>query len=152
MNLTLILMGILIIAYISRRMRKKSPYNDFDLAGMNEKFQMAEDTRNALNAMEQLLTELQTVNPERQLVIHLEWLADEEQTNSYELFCDGYDTATEHMRLIAEYEINALRHELSYECAALSYATRGRGFGKNRITRELQGKIQSFVMDVKGEW
>lgn len=126
MNLSLLLIGLLCIGYVSRRIRKRSPYNDFDLAGMNEKFFMAEQTRRNLNAMENLMTELQTSSPERQIVLHIEWLADDEIAQQYDLFCDGYNTATDRMREIVEREINDLRNEFAYEVTELQKATRSR--------------------------
>lgn len=126
MNMSLLLLGLLCVAYISRRIRKRSPYNDFDLAGMNEKFQIAAETRRALNAAEQLMTELQTSSPERQIVVHMEWIGDNENVQAYDLYCDGYNMATDRMREIFEREINDLRNEFSYECSELQKATRGR--------------------------
>lgn len=153
MNAALFIFAVFAVAYISNRISNRSPYTDFDLAGMNEKFSIAENTRRNLNATEQLASDLQLCTPERQIVLHLEWLSDEEQTQYYDLFCDGYNIATDRMREIIEREIKDLRKELSYECSALEKATRSRK--KRRIYGaqiRRMGEWMNAGKDVRDMW
>jgi hypothetical protein len=152
-HIALIIVGLLCVAYLSRRIRKRSPYIDFDLASANEKFEMASQTRRNLNAMENLMTELQVSSPERQIVIHMEWIADEEIMQQYDLYCDGYNLATDKMREISEREINELRNQFAYQCNQLQRATRHRK--NDRLNDEQKRKIGEWLSgekDVRDVW
>lgn len=103
--------------------------SDFDLMTVAEKFEVAKRTSDDLHGMEQLLTDMDTCSDDRQAVIQLSWLGDDNTVHTYDLYCDGTNTATECMRAIAERETNDLRAALAYQCDALASATRHR---KNR--------------------
>ena len=127
--IVLLIVGIIIIVLVSRRIRynhRVSPYNDFNLLTANEMFEQAENTRQGINRMENLITDLSAAKPNRQIVIHMQWLSEEEEAQDYCLYCDGQDLATEKMIEIAEREITELRAQFSYQCAALEKATRNR--------------------------
>lgn len=106
--------------------------DDFDLATVSEKFEMAHETNEALDVMEQLLTDLDTCTTDRQTVVQISWLGEDGQDHTHDLYCDGMNTATECLREIAEREAHDLRKLLAYQCQTLAGATRGRKIsGKN---------------------
>lgn len=130
MIIQLSIMGIAAIWYISmqiKRRRAEFGNTEFDLATVNEKFSMAADTRESLNAMEQLVTDIDICNATAQKVLHLQWLGEDEETHEYDLYLDGQNTATECMREIAVREIFDLRGSLSYQIERLAEITRQPG-------------------------
>ena len=124
MNISLLLLGIIVIIFVSRRMRRQSPYYDFDLASTSEKFAMCEQTHKSLRTAENLVTDIQTSSPERQIIIHMEWLADDEIMQQYDLYLDGGNLASEKLQEVFDGEINELRTRFAYECDQLSRVTR----------------------------
>lgn len=106
--------------------------DDFDLATVSEKFEIAHETNEALNGMEQLLTDLDTCTTDRQTVVQIRWFGEDGADHTHDLYCDGMNTATECLREIAEREAHDLRKLLAYQCQTLAGATRGRKIsGKN---------------------
>ena len=134
----LLIVGVAILLVISSRIekKKKSEYVDFDLAGMNEKLNIADETRKGLNAMEELATDIQTSSPDLQIVIHLTWVSHDGEPREYDLYIDGCNTASDAMNMIIEREINDLRTALAYECAALSYETRSRKSDRKNVIQK----------------
>lgn len=105
---------------------------DFDLATVTEKMEIAHETNTALNDMEELITELDASNADRQTVVQIRWLGDDGENHKHDLYCDGMNTATECLRAIAERETHDLRKALSYQCSVLAHYTRQRkNGGKN---------------------
>lgn len=100
--------------------------NEFDLASVKEKFEIAKRTNDSLHSMEQLLTDLDTCDDERQIVIQISWLGEDDETHEEDIYCNGTNTATECMREIAEREAFDLRNALAYQCSALAFCTRRR--------------------------
>ena len=145
MNVALIVLAAITILYVSHEIEKRKReerFTDFDLATMNEKFMRAEQTRINLNAMENLATDLAASSPEMQIVLQIQWLGFDGEKYTYDLFCDGINTASDNLKEITEREIHELREELAYECAELNYETMHR-----RDSRQ-------FVPNIKkiGEW
>lgn len=141
MVVQLSIIGIAAIWYISmqiKRRRAEFGNTEFDLATVNEKFSMAADTRESLNAMEQLVTDIDICNATAQKVLHLQWLGEDEETHEYDLYLDGQNTATECMREIAVREIFDLRGSLSYQIERLA-----------EITRNVDGKAVRKPMHFK---
>lgn len=141
--IVLMIVGIIIIVLVSRRIRynhRVSPYYDFNLMTANEMFEVAENTRQGINRLENLITDLNAAKPRRQIVLHVEWLSEEEEPQTYCLYCDGQNLATEKMIEIAEREIYDLRELFAYQCATLEKATRSRNIDrKNDIGSERLG-------------
>lgn len=102
---------------------------DFDLLTVAEKVEVVHRTTADLNSMEQLITDLDTCSEERQTVLRLQWLGEDGQNHTYDLYCDGMNTATECLREIAERETNDLRSALAYQCEVLADSTRSRKNG-----------------------
>lgn len=124
----LILFSVIIYKFIKKRLL--GAYNEFDLATVNEKFEIAKRTNDSLHSMEQLITDLDVCDEERQIVINISWLGEDEITHAEAIFCDGKNTATECMREIAEREAYDLRNALAYQCNALARCTRHRKNGR----------------------
>lgn len=128
MYISLIICGIVLIWYVSRQIRLRREVEEgnteFDLATVNEKFSMAADTRQNLNHMEQLITDIDICNESAQKVLHLQWMGDDDAMHDYDLYLDGENTATECMREIAVRECFELRGALSYQLEILARETR----------------------------
>lgn len=119
----LVLIGLVIFRVWKSKQTEKS---EFDLATVNEKFEIAKRTNDSLHNMEQLITDLDICNAERQIVIQITWLGEDEETHAEDIFCNGTNTATECMKAIAEREAYDLRRALAYQCDVLARCTRHR--------------------------
>lgn len=114
------------IIYKFVKKKYKGDNSEFDLASVSEKFEIAKRTNDSLHSMEQLITDLDTCDEERQVVIQISWLGEDDEPHAEAIFCDGTNTATECMREIAEREAYDLRNALAYQCSALANCTRHR--------------------------
>lgn len=123
----LVLIGLVIFRVWKSKQTEKS---EFDLATVNEKFEIAKRTNDSLHNMEQLITDLDICNAERQIVIQITWLGEDEETHAEDIFCNGTNTATECMKAIAEREAYDLRRALAYQCDVLARCTRHRKNGR----------------------
>lgn len=123
---------LVLIGYVIFRVWKKrqGEQSEFDLVTVNEKFEIAKRTNDSLHNMEQLITELDICSAERQIVIQIAWLGEDEETHAEDIFCNGKNTATECMKAIAEREAYDLRNALAYQCEALAKCTRHRKNGR----------------------
>ena len=118
--------GLIWLIYKAARPEPKEESSDFDLASVNEKFEIAKRTNDSLHSMEQLITDLEICDTERQIVIQITWLGEDDTTHAENIYCDGQNTATECMKEIAEREAHDLRNALAYQCNALARCTRSR--------------------------
>lgn len=121
----LVLLFVLIYK-VATRNNADDDRSDFDLASVNEKFEIAKRTNDSLHSMEQLITDLDICDEERQIVIQITWLGEDDTTHAEDIYCDGKNTATECMREIAEREAHDLRNALAYQCSSLARCTRRR--------------------------
>lgn len=122
--------------------RQEQDAADFELLTVQEQVETVHRTTADLNSIEQLITDLDTCSEERQTVLRLEWLGEDQTRHTYDLYCNGKDTATECLREIAERETNDLRNALAWQCEVLAERTRGRKIG---------GKIETKTK-ARGEW
>lgn len=99
---------------------------DFDSATVSEKFQMAKETSDALNSMEQLVTDLDVCNEHHLKVVCIKWVGGDGVNHEYDLYCDGTNAPTQCLRAIAEREAHEQREILAYQCKILAAATRHR--------------------------
>lgn len=152
MNIALLILGLIFLIYVSvqiERKKKSEEYHDteFDLSTVNEKLIRADQTRIDLNSMESLLTDLSVASPEMQIVLRLTWLDLDGEQHTYDLYCDGINTASESMRSVSEREVFELREALSYQLADLNRETMRRQSSRQNGT--ILGKIGEWLQDGK---
>lgn len=144
----------ILVALVAAKIWKREPEpepeeeTDFDLLTVSEKIEVAKQTKDNLDGMEQLVTEMQICSEERQTVVRISWTGEDGETHEHDLFCNGTNTATECLAEIAEREAHDLRRVLAYQCNALAGATRGRG----RNTEKIQDGVRKKTKRTAGEW
>lgn len=155
MNAALMISAVIVVLYVSYMIRNKRKSFDpeFDLATVNEKMMLAEKTRINLNAMEQLATDIAVSNPDMQIVINMQWLGYDGEMYSYDLFLDGYNTATESMAAITERESSELREQLAYQCSELNNVTMRRHYDRQNVPKiKAIGEWLQHGQDVREMW
>lgn len=119
----------------------KSPDPDFDLLTVEEKRRAVDDTAEDLEEAEQLMTDLSLCSDAYLMSVRVKWLGDDGEKHSYDIICDGTNTASVNLAEIMEREVCELRESLAYRCEKLALSTRrsGKNSGKNDEKRSRGG-------------
>ena len=98
--------------------------NYFDFLTVNEQFAEAKVTNDELVVMQGLIRDLSMCSVDNQLILQISWSDSDGNTNTYDLYCDGLNAATECISQIAKREIVDLRSTLSDQCSRLAMSTK----------------------------
>lgn len=125
------------------RGENESPDPDFDLLTVEEMRKTVDSTAEELEAAEQLLTDLSLCSEDYLLSVRVKWLGDNGEKYTYDLICDGINTASADLTEIMEREVSELRASLAYRCEKLAKVTRSRkNGGKNNASDERGGLLR----------
>lgn len=141
---SLIAIGLFVIVAVKAirmwRGDDDSPDPDFDLLTVEEMRKTVDSTAEELEAAEQLITDLSLCSEDYLLSVRVKWLGDNGEKYTYDLICDGINTASADLTEIMEREVSELRGALAYRCEKLAKVTRSRKIGgKNDGTDERGG-------------
>ena len=100
----------------------------FDYLTVSEQFEKAKESNDNLLMMQQLISDLSYSDTDNQIVIQISWTDTSGKQNTYNLYCDGMNTASECFLKIAEREAHDIGTTLSAQCRRLSKATEGSDF------------------------
>lgn len=100
----------------------------FDYLTVSEQFAKAKESNDNLLMMQQLISDLSYSDIDNQIVIQISWTDPSGKHNTYDLYCDGMNTASECFLKIAEREAHDIGTTLSAQCRRLSKATEGSDF------------------------
>lgn len=106
----------------------ENEYISFDYLTVSEQFAKAKESNDNLLMMQQLISDLSYTDADNQIVIQISWTDPSGKQNTYDLYCDGMNTASECFLKIAEREAHDIGTTLSAQCRRLSKATEGSDF------------------------
>ena len=117
--------------------------NYFDFLTVNEQFAEAKVTNDELVVMQGLISDLSMCSTDNQLVIQISWSDSNGKSNTYDLYCDGVNTASECLSQIAKREVFELRGTLSYQCSRLAKSTQNTPLFRKNTNAERKNLITS---------
>lgn len=125
-----------------------SPDPDFDLMTVAEKRKAVDATAEELEAAEQLITDLSLCSEDYLLSVRVKWLGDNGEKYTYDLICDGINTASVNLTEIMEREVSELRASLAYRCEKLAKVTRSRTIGGKNDASDERGGLLRWLRNV----
>ena len=115
--LLVILGGYAVYLYLMTR-KTNIDTDGFELLSVSEKVNKLKEETDKLKAVENLITDISTCDVSCQMVMHITWQTLEGETNTYELYLDGDNLASEKMQEIMLRESEELKAEVA-RCSLL---------------------------------
>lgn len=115
--LLVILGGYAVYLYLMTR-KTHIDTDGFELLTVSEKVNKLKEETDKLKAVENLITDISMCDVSCQMVLHITWQTLDGETNTYELYLDGDNLASEKMQEIMMRESEELKAEVA-RCSLL---------------------------------
>lgn len=101
------------------RPRNEIETDGFELLPVSEKIDKLKETKDALNAVEDFLTDIRTLSSVTQINVSVSWQSLDGTRNAHEIWLDGENLATDEFEKIFMREAQELRGDIATMTALL---------------------------------